>query len=76
MMIQTKKAVRRKPGYPTGEPAPCFIPCCENEIDVPEFGKTEVFTFTVHCPTCGTVYNQAGWIMPAQECDCPGHQGP
>jgi hypothetical protein len=55
-----KAAIIRRDGYPIGQPAPCFLRCCDNEIDAPEIGSGGQVT----CPTCGTSYNESGWVVP------------
>lgn len=52
-----KRALIRRPGYPVGQPAPCFIHCgCGREVDVIESRKPQP------CP-CGLTYDAAGWIV-------------
>ncbi len=54
----TKRALRRRDGFPVGEPAPCFILCgCGKELDVPVG-----FDGVLPC-VCGFVYDQNGWIV-------------
>ena len=58
---RTKAALIRRPGYPIGQPAPCFLRCCENEIDVtPEACDADPVT----CPTCGTNFSHRGHVVP------------
>lgn len=58
MMLRTKAALIRRPGYPVGQPAPCFMRCCNHEIDAPSDGETAA------CPSCGTEYDSRGWATP------------
>lgn len=53
---RTKAALIRRPGYPVGQPAPCFFECCGNEIDAPTAGGFAT------CPTCGNRFDYRGWI--------------
>ena len=53
-----KVALRRRAGYPIGQPAPCYLLCpCGTEIDVPEGASV------VRCPTCGLSFSSRGWIL-------------
>lgn len=55
----TKRALRRREGYPVGMPAPLFILCgCGRELDVSNPWSHD----TVRCE-CGTVYDSEGWIQ-------------
>lgn len=58
----TKKALRRKPGYPIGVKAPMYIECCSSEIDLPDDPKTPAV-----CPTCKTIYDHEGWLQEADK---------
>lgn len=55
---RTKAALIRRPGYPIGQPAPCYFECCGNEIDAPEAGEHAT------CPTCGNRFDERGYITP------------
>ena len=56
---RTKAALKRRPGYPIGTPAPMYLSClCREEVDVPEH-----HTQVAQCRKCGTVYDHEGWIL-------------
>ena len=68
-MVQTKCALRRRPGYAVGEPAPVYLVCpCGGEVDVdPAEGGA------VKCEACGRTFDRAGWILtgPARRDELP-----
>ena len=52
-----KKALKRDPLVPQGEPSPLHLDCgCGATVLVNP-------VFHVPCPDCGTVYESGGWIM-------------
>lgn len=51
----TKLAAIREPGYPVGEPAPCFFHC-------PCGAKVPAYQGEQACQ-CGTRYDARGWVM-------------
>lgn len=52
-----KVALRRRPGYPIGTPAPIYLLCpCGNELDIPAEGDPEP------CAKCGQRFDRGGWI--------------
>lgn len=54
-----KLALRREPGYPAGEPAPCFLQCfCGKKVPVP-VGQTA----NVTCSECQMEYTATGWVV-------------
>lgn len=56
-LTRTKAALIRREGYPVGRPAPCFLRCCDNEIDAP------VGDALARCPTCGTRFDARGYVV-------------
>lgn len=61
-----KLAVKRRPGYPVGIPAPCYVECeCGTKVDVPDHVFTNPDTL-YYCPTCATEYQGMGWITSFQ----------
>lgn len=63
-MGYTKKALIRDPKVPQGQPAALHV-ICECKQHVPITGKRNV------CVTCGTVYDDAGWIKGHVETSVP-----
>lgn len=57
-----KRAIRRDPTAPMGEPASLYwIQCgCDRCVPAPrDLGADE----DIACPTCGTVYDRTGWVL-------------
>ena len=57
LMIKTKAAMIRLPGYPVGKPAPCYLKC-----DCGHKPLTDIDTKADVTCSCGTVYEYNGWI--------------
>lgn len=52
-----KAAIQREPGYPVGEPAPCFLICeCGKRLYLPGTA------LPLRCD-CGAMYDSAGWRL-------------
>lgn len=53
--MRTKVAIIRRPGYPVGRPAPCYLNCpCGAEPPVP--------SDWIGC-SCGRRYDALGWLI-------------